>query len=261
MASGKASKRKRAAQRQQEAVVAEQQRSVLTRRWVLLSLAAAVVVAVGLGAVIAAAGRSDSDPSVGTTLGNAAEASALFAGIPQQGPVLGRADAPATVVEFADLQCPFCREFAVESMPTLVEKYVRTGKARLEIRGLSFLGPDSERGVRAMLAAGQQNRLFDLMELLYYNQRAENSGWLSQDLIEAAARSFPKLDVARLVDDMDSASVSELVRAHADEAEEREVSATPTFFVGPTGDTLKKVDIEGATDVAALERAIVAASR
>jgi protein-disulfide isomerase len=259
MASGRASKRKRAAQRLQASAVEKQRRSALGRRWVLLSVVAAIAIAVGLGVVLAAAGETKSDPTQGSTLPNAAEAAALFAGIPQQGTVLGRVNAPVTVVEFVDLQCPFCREFAVESMPTLVEKHIRSGKARLDIRGLVFLGPDSERGMRAAFAASRQNRMFELMELLYYNQRAENSGWLSQDLIEAGARSFPGLDVARLVDDMDSGAVSELLSEHADEAELREVSATPTVFVGPTGGKLTKVPIEGPTDVAAVERAIAAA--
>jgi protein-disulfide isomerase len=261
VASGRASKRKRAAQRAQAAAVAQQQqrRRRLGRRWVLLSVVAAVALAVGVGVVLAAAGKTKSDPTQGSTLPNAADAAALFAGIPQQGTALGRVNAPVTVVEFVDLQCPFCREFAVESIPTLVEKHVRTGKARLDIRGLVFLGPDSERGMRAAFAASRQNRMFDLMELLYYNQGAENSGWLSQDLIEAGARSFPGLDVARLVDDMDSGAVSELLSEHADEAERRDVSATPTIFVGPTGGKLTQVLIDGPTDVAAVERAIAAA--
>src|ERR687895_662573 len=91
--------------------------------------------------------------------------------IPAPKPGRGRAPwvlaaAPVTLVEFVDLQCPYCREFAVDAFPALVEKYVRTGKVRIELRGLAFLGPDSERGLRAGFAAGRQGRMFDLMELL-----------------------------------------------------------------------------------------------
>ena len=145
-----------------------------------------------------------------------------------------------------------------KARPTLVEKHVRSGKARLEIRGLSFVGPDSERGLRAVLAAGNQNWLFPLMELLYFNQGPENSGWLDQDLIEAAARSFPAIDVARLVDDMDSGVVSEALDEHAAAAEQGNVSSTPSFLVGPTGGELAKVTIESATDLDAIKRAIAA---
>ncbi len=224
-----------------------------------MALAAAVAIAIAVGVILASSGDSESTGD-GGTLPNAVEAVAIFSGIPQQGPVLGRADAPVTIVEFVDLQCPFCREFVIDAVPTLIRKYVRPGRARLEVRGLTFLGPDSERGMRASFAAGRQGRMFELMELLYFNQGAENSGWLSQDLVETAARSVPGLDEARALAEMDSAAVSTLLEEHAEEAERRKVTGTPTIFVGPTGGELTRVTLSSATDVAAVERAIAAAA-
>jgi protein-disulfide isomerase len=259
MASGKASRRKRAAQQAQAAANKHNNRPpVDRRRWVLGAVAAALLVAVIVGAALARGGETA--PVAGATLTDGAEASAVFKGIPQQGVALGRPNAPVTVVEFVDLQCPFCREFAVEAMPTLIEKHVRTGKVRLELRGLAFLGPDSERGLRAALAAARQNRLFEFTELLYFNQGAENSGWLDQEMVEAAARSLPGLDVVRLVQDMDSGAVSDLIAEHAGEAERRGVNSTPTILVGRTGGELARVNLESPTDLAAVEKAISAAS-
>lgn len=263
MARGKATKRKRAAQRARPPAVKQVQRaprSAGRRRWVLLGLAAAIAIAAAVGVVLAFRGDSDGADD-GGTLPNAAEAVAIFSGIPQQGPRLGRPDAPVTILEFVDLQCPFCREFVIEAVPTLIQKYIRPGRARLDVRGLAFLGPDSDRGMRATLAAGRQGRMFELMELLYYNQGAENSGWLSEDLIEAAARSVPGLDEVRVLEEMNSDAVSELLEEHAEEAERRDVTGTPTVFVGPTGRELRRVTLSSATDVAAVERAIAAAQR
>jgi protein-disulfide isomerase len=220
MASGKASRRKRAAQRAQAAAVTSKKPLIDRRRWVLLAVGAALLLAVVVGAALAGSG-GETVVEGGATLPGGPDASAVFEGIPQRGAALGRESAPVTIVEFVDLQCPYCREFAVESLPTLIEKHIRTGKARLELRGLAFVGPDSERGLHAALAAARQNRMFELAELLYYNQGHENSGWLSQDLVEAAARSLPGLDVTRLVADMDSAAVSDLVDEQAAEAERR----------------------------------------
>jgi protein-disulfide isomerase len=216
----------------------------------------ALVVAAGIGMV-----RSDRTQatSAGSTLPRAADATAAVAGIPQRGVALGIPDAPVTLVEFLDVQCPFCRDFTVEAMPTVVEKHVRAGKVRVEVRGLAFLGPESERGMRAALAAARQNRMYEMLELLYYSQGAENSGWLTQELVEAAARSVPGIDPARLAQDMDSDAVSDLLAAHADEAERRAVNGTPTIFVGPTGGELTRVELAGPTDVEALEQAIAAA--
>ncbi len=222
-------------------------------------LLAVLLIAVVLGVVLSRDSGDESATS-GGTLPAATEAVELFRGIPQDGLVLGDPDAPVTVVEWVDLQCPFCRDFSAETLPPLVEQQVRAGKVRLELRGLAFLGPDSERGLRAVLAASRQNRGFELMELLYFNQGAENSGWLSQDVVEAAARSIPGIDADRLVDDMDSDAVSALLAGQAREAEERGVDSTPTIFVGPTGGELQRVQLSSPADLAGLEQAIAEAS-
>ena len=82
----------------------------------------------------------------------------LLRGIPQQGTALGSPDAPVTLVEYADLQCPYCAQWARDAFPELVRDYVRTGRVRIVFRGLAFLGPDSDAALRAALAAGQQRR-------------------------------------------------------------------------------------------------------
>jgi protein-disulfide isomerase len=264
MPSGKATRRKRAAEAQRpKRPVRRDARTADRRLWVLGGVVAALVVALVVGTVVATSGSdgsADADTAEGTTLVDATEAVAVFEGIPQQSLALGEPDAPVTMLEFADLQCPFCREFAVETLPELVEKHVRTGNLRIELRGLAFIGADSERGLRAAYAASRQNRLFEFSELLYYNQGAENSGWLSQDLVEAAGRSLPGLDVARLVSDMDSDAVSDLIDDHAAEAEQRDVNSTPSVFVGPTGGDLELVTMTSVTDLEAIERAITAAA-
>ena len=77
----------------------------------------------------------------------------MLAGIPQSGIYLGNPAAPVPLVEFADLQCPFCREYTLQTLPQLVQDYVRTGKVRMEFRNLSFLGKDSVTAGRAAAAA------------------------------------------------------------------------------------------------------------
>lgn len=260
MASGKASKRRRAEQRVQAPVPrsARPGAGVDRRVWVGAAVAAALVLAVVAG-VVTTRGGGGEQVAAGSTLPGAAEVTAVYDGIAQDGVALGPADAPVTLVEFADMQCPFCREFEVDVLPALIEKHVRPGRLRIELRGLSFLGPDSERGMRAVLAAGQQDRLFGMKALLFANQGAENSGWLSQALVEAAGRSLPGLDVARLVDDMSSDAVSEQRADHAAEAERRRVNSTPTILVGRTGEEPRLVQLSSASDLAAIEQAIAAA--
>ena len=256
MASGKASKRRRAAQ--QAAASAPVRRGGQARAdrrvWIAAAAAAAIAIAVVIGIVSTRGG--DGDVAAGSTLPDAGEVTALFRGVPQQGVALGKPTAPVTLVEFIDMQCPFCREFEVEVLPDAIRKHIRTGKVRMEIRGLTFVGPDSERGMRAVFAAGKQNHLFDLMELIYFNQGPENSGWLSQDFVESAARSIPGLDPTQLVADMDSGEVSDLLAEHAADAKRRGVNSTPTILVGKTGGDLAVVELASPTDAAGLEKAI-----
>ena len=260
MASGKASKRKRAAAGAQVRVPrsARSEGGVDRRIWVAAAVAAALVIAVVVGIATTRGGDED-QVAAGSTLADAAEVLAVFDGIPQDGVALGSADAPVTLVEFVDMQCPFCREFEVEVMPTLIEKHVRPGGLRIEMRGLSFLGPDSERGMRAVLAAGEQDQLYGMKALQFANQGAENSGWLSEDLVEAAGRSLPGLDVNRLVNDMNSDAVSTQLADHAAEAERRGVNSTPTILVGKSGEEPRLVQMTSPSDLAAIEQAIAAA--
>ena len=93
------------------------------------------------------------------------------------------------MVEFADLQCPFCREYTLNALPTIVKQYVRTGKVKLVFFGMAFLGPDSETALRAAYAAGLQSRLWNVIDLLYRNQGPENSGWVTDGLLRAVGKA------------------------------------------------------------------------
>ena len=165
----------------------------------------------------------------------ATDAAALLDGIPQSGVVLGSPDAPVTLVEWADLQCPYCREWAVAAFPELVRDYVRTGKLQIVFRGLAFLGPDSGRALRTTLAAGLQNHLWNVVDLLYRNQGVENSGWATDELLRSVAASVSGLDVARAVDESGSTQVQRAIDQVVRAGDAARVTGTPTFDIGKTG--------------------------
>src|SRR5947207_3194236 len=126
---------------------------------------------------------------------------ALITGIPQQGVVLGNPRASVTMTEFADLQCPFCREYTASVLPTIVRNYVRTGKVKLVFRDLAFLGDDSITAGRAAAAAGAQDKFWQFIDVFYGEQKEENSGYVTDDFIRAVASKVPGLDAARLMRD------------------------------------------------------------
>ena len=245
-------KKERRDKARQERIAREQaegariaRRRRFTRLGVVLG-AAAVVVAI-LVAVSSSGGGStastSSSASSSAVAGTQASRS-LLNGIPQKGLTLGNANAPVRVLEFADLQCPFCRDYSLGVMPGLVQKYVRTGKVRMEFHALAFIGPDSVRAARVAEAAGRQNKLWNVADLAYHNQGAENSGWATDGKLRSIAAAVPGLDVNQVFAARDSAAVTAQLKAASDLATRSGVNETPTFLVG-RGSSLKAVDAAG----------------
>lgn len=222
---------------------------------------AAAAGAIALAAVAAAlafalTGGSSSNPSTtssASTLPDAGSAVSLFKGIPQHGNVLGKPNAPVTMVEYIDLQCPFCREFETGVMPTIVPRFVRTGKVQVIARMIAFIGPDSTRGRLAAIAAGRQNRFFDFSQLAYDNQGSENSGWLDDNFVRSAFSSIPGLNVAAAEKAGAEPATADQAKAYDTQADADKVSETPTVLVGKRGGKLKAVV---SLDVAGLSAAI-----
>ena len=152
-------------------------------------------------------------------------------GIPQDGMFLGSKDANVTVVEYADIQCPACRVYTEELFPTLVDEYVRPGEVLAEYRGFPFLGDDSLKGERFLLAAAEQNKMWQLMEGLYRNQGAENSGWLTDDLVRELASEIPGLDVDRLFADAESDETGQAAQQAAVNAQQAGITGTPSIVI------------------------------
>jgi protein-disulfide isomerase len=234
---------------------------------VLLGAALAVLVLAGaaVGIAVAVSGKgSSSSVSVpargslaGAPLSQAAAAYRLFAGIPEHGNVLGSPKAPATMVEYVDLQCPHCRDFEATVMPTILQRFVRPGKLMVEARPIAFIGPDSSRGRDAAIAAAEQNRMFPFMQVTYFNQGTENTGWLDDDFVKQAAASVPGMDVSKLVDATGSSAVAARGKTFDSEATADAVPGTPALYVGRSGGKLRQVSSnDQATVVAAIERAV-----
>jgi protein-disulfide isomerase len=206
-------------------------------------VAAVVIAAAALTATLVGAsllgGRSDSPASPATM----STEPSLFAGIPQQGSALGSATAPLTLVEYADLQCPYCARWALDALPTVVDRYVKTGKLRIVFSGMAFVGPDSRKALETASVAGRSGHLWDVVHGLYAAQGAENSGWVSDELIKEVAASVPGLDGSRLIDSRSASWVETELRRILTVAQAAGVNSTPTFQLGRTGGPFELVHV------------------
>ena len=237
--SSKSPKQKPAQSKMAQAEQARKRRNII-----LASLVAVAVVAVA--AVLLASGggddsKSGSSASSGKVAG-LAETNELLKGIPQDGASLGEKDAPITLVEFADLQCPFCKQFALTTYPVIVNDYVSKGKVRIEFRTMTFIGPDSEKAARAAAAAGAQDREAYFTQLWYFNQGQENSGYATDEFIEKIWKAAG-VDVAKAKTFADSDAALKPVTAAQQEAEKYGIVSTPSFLIGETGKPLTKFDV------------------
>jgi protein-disulfide isomerase len=153
--------------------------------------------------------------------------------------VLGDPDAPVRLVEFADLQCPYCDEYTLHALPTLVNDSVRTGKLQMQFENLSFIGPGSVAAGRVAAAAAQQDRLWNFVDLVYLNQGEENSGYVTPAYLRGLLAAVPGLNVGLALDwSHTAAATAELTRATG-VAAKYGVNATPSFLIGRTGGPLR----------------------
>jgi protein-disulfide isomerase len=218
------------------------------RLWRLLAaLGAAAILVVAAVIVSASGGAKRADRPV-------PPASATFRGIPERDGVLGDPRAPVTLTEYVDLQCPVCAVASRQTLPWLVEQYVRTGRAKLELRTLHFLGPDSERAARVAAGAERQGRLWPFVEAFYAAQGTENSGYVTDAFLRDVARAAG-VDADRALAEADGEpALRRLERANAD-ATRLGVDATPTFTVARDGAT-PRVVASGVPDRGTLKAAL-----
>lgn len=220
----------------------------LSRRTLLLVLAGVVAVAAGIATPLVLLSRGGGE-SAATRTAPTVRSEALR-GLPQRGIRLGDPAAPA-LVEYADMQCPYCADYSNLVLPTVIREYVRTGKVRLVFHGLAFVGPDSTTALRAVEAAGIQNKLWNVLEGLFARQGAENSGWVTEDLLREVGAGVPGLDVARWLGDMKSDEVAQRMYEAQQAAKEDGVNSTPSFLLN--GKRLQLQSLDPAGFRAALE--------
>jgi protein-disulfide isomerase len=229
-------------------------RAALVRLAILVALAGiAVAIAVGLSA--------GSGPSSTSQRGPTARKAPSLAGIPQAGVTLGRPRAKMTLIEFADLQCPFCGQYSTDVMGTVVDRYVRSGRLRYELRLRSFLGADSLRAAGAAAAAAKENRLFQFADAFYARQRAENSGYVTDGFLRTVAKAAGA-DPAAVVAGAASARRQPLVLAAERLATSLGSTSTPAFYLRVPGGRLVPVEPSALTPAgftAALDQALAAA--
>jgi len=170
------------------------------------------------------------------------------ADIPRQGTTLGSPDAPLTIVEYSDFQCPFCRKAGLEKVTQIEADYIVSGKAKLIFKHFPIEGRESPGAAEATECAAEQNAFWEYHDMLYLNRRGVDVGTFMPDNLKLFARELG-LDTEKFNACLDEGKYRDKVVADYQEAHLREVPGTPTFFVGQTR-------VVGAKPYSAFEQAI-----
>ncbi|HEY2283272.1 MAG TPA: thioredoxin domain-containing protein [Solirubrobacteraceae bacterium] len=183
----------------------------------------------------------------------------LVGGIPQNGNTLGNPNAPVTLQYFGDLECPICKEFTLGALPTIIQKWVRTGKVKIEYRSLETATREPEvfkTQQVAALAAGKQNKMWNYLETFYREQGEEASGYVNESYLQGLAQQVPGLNLTQWASDRGNTALVNQVTADAQAANNAGFTGTPSFLIARTGSTPQKLEYSSLTDPASFNEAI-----
>jgi protein-disulfide isomerase len=147
------------------------------------------------------------------------------------GRVLGDANAPVTVVEYADFQCPICKQAETSIISRIEKDYVQQGKVKIEFRMFPFLGQESFNAAQAAEAARDQGKFWEYHDALFNAQGQENGGNFTYEKLVALAQQVG-LDVPKFEAALSANTYLAAIQQEADSARASGVSSTPTFFIG-----------------------------
>ena len=207
------------------------------RRVQYLSLAAFAAVAVIVALiVISQSGGGDTSSSPPANVTGVSRVDAELNGLKQSGTVLGDSGAPVSVIEYGDPQCSACKFFSENVVSELISSEVRNGSAKYEFRPYLIIGPDSKPAMRAALAAGDQGRFWNFLELFYANQGGENSGYVTDSFMTGIAKAAGVPDIDKWNSDRADPKWDSVIQQGSSQANSIGFSGTPSIVVqGPKG--------------------------
>ncbi len=175
-------------------------------------------------------------------------------------PFIGQANAPITIAEWSDYQCPYCKQFEVTTLPQIIQNYVSAGKVKIVFKDFPFLGPDSmvdAEYARAVWALYPEQ--FGAWRTALFSQEPQENSLNAADNLAFVLKttgSVNGIDVNKVKADVTAhqAAYDTAINADKSEAANFGIQATPSFVVGTQM-------IAGAYPYATFQTAIDAVSK
>jgi protein-disulfide isomerase len=148
-----------------------------------------------------------------------------------KGNAMGDPNAPVKIIEYSDFQCPYCAQFTTDTEQKIIDAYVATGKVYFEYHSFGdFIGAESQRAAEAAYCAGDQNKFWEMHDIVFANQSGENQGHFSDKFLTALAQKVG-LDMGQFSDCFNNSKHADTVKQDGVAARQAGVKATPSFTI------------------------------
>ena len=145
-------------------------------------------------------------------------------------PILGNPDASITILEWGDYQCTFCYKFHQNTLDTIYDNFIKTGKVKLIFKDFPLNGPDSLLAAQAAYCAEDQEKYWEYHNELYKNWAGEKTGWITRESLDGFATTV-NLDLGEFNACLDEGKYQDKVNKLHEFGKEIGIDATPSFLV------------------------------
>lgn len=147
---------------------------------------------------------------------------------------IGDVDAPVVLTEWTDPRCPFCASFSRDTLPTLIEEYVDTGRVRIEFTDVAYFGEQSEDASVAAQAAANQDKYVEYLTAVFDEAPEKGHANLTREILIDFAEQVGVPDMKQFVSDLDNPEIRAQAQAQTETAQQLGVTAVPFFVAGQT---------------------------
>ena len=145
-------------------------------------------------------------------------------------PILGNSDAPITVLEWGDYQCTYCYKFHQNTLDTINDEFIKTGKVKLVFKDFPLNGPDSLLAAEASYCSEDQGKYWEFHDEVYKNWAGERTGWITRESLDRFAMTV-NLDLEKFNTCLDEKKYQDKVNSIHNFGKELGIDATPSFLV------------------------------
>ena len=144
--------------------------------------------------------------------------------------MLGNPNAKITIVEFGDYQCTFCYKFHDETMKKINQEYIKTANVNFIYKDFPLNGEQSILASEASYCAQKQNKFWEYHDILYNNWGGENTGWITENVLQGFARDVG-LNMDEFSQCLENSEYRQKVLDNEQFAREIGINATPSFLI------------------------------